>query len=79
MIIYGDSISEGYNASGCVGVAPQQPAWGELTARYLEAEYHTAICCHNPSKAGMTASGDLSMWERGVSVHAPDLVFLALA
>lgn len=77
MIIYGDSISEGYNASGCVGVAPQQPAWGELTARYLEAEYHTAICCHNPSKAGMDSKWGLEHVGERVSVHVPDLVFLA--
>jgi hypothetical protein len=77
VILYGDSISAGYNASGFTGAPPFQPCWGELFAEKLRRTYGTEITFLNPSVAGMASGWGLENVEELVSRHMPDLVVLA--
>jgi lysophospholipase L1-like esterase len=74
--LMGDSISEGYNASGFTGVAPLQPPFGQLVAAALERAYGATVSFHNFAVAGSTA--DNGVWETtSVSKAQPDLVLIA--
>jgi lysophospholipase L1-like esterase len=72
----GDSISEGYNASGFIGAPPFQPGYGELVAGALERATGSSIAFHNLAVAGWTADHGLADVER-VARTAPDLVIVA--
>jgi acyl-CoA thioesterase I len=74
--LMGDSISEGYNASGFLGVAPFQPPYGSLVAEGLERAYGSSVAFHNFAVAGSTA--DNGVWETdSVTSTRPDLVLVA--
>jgi len=72
----GDSISEGYNASGFIGVPPHQAAYGALVAAGLEQAYGSPIELHNFAVAGWTSDHGLADVERVVSAQ-PHLVVVA--
>jgi len=72
----GDSISEGYNASGFIRVPPYQAAYGLLVAAGLEQAYGSPIELHNFAVAGWTSDHGLADVERVASVH-PQLVIVA--
>jgi acyl-CoA thioesterase I len=72
----GDSISEGYNASGFMGMAPHQPPFGPLVASALERAYQSTIAFHNLGAAGWTADNGIHDVERIVE-RRPDLVIVA--
>ena len=76
MCLMGDSISEGYNASGFIGVAPLQPPFGRLVADGIERAHGASVSFHNFGVAGSTA--DNGVWETApVSKVQPDLVLIA--
>ena len=77
MILFGDSISAGFQASGVVGFPPYQASWGELLARRLNSVYGSAIAFENPALAGAATDWGLAHIDQNVSSHAPDLVILA--
>jgi lysophospholipase L1-like esterase len=72
----GDSISEGYNASGFIGVPPYQAAYGSLVATGLEQAYGSPIDLHNFAVAGWTSDHGLADVERVAAVN-PQLVIVA--
>jgi acyl-CoA thioesterase I len=72
----GDSISEGYNASGFIGVAPHQPPYGSLVASALERAFGSPIAFHNFAVAGWTADNAVHDIDRLVAPN-PDLVIVA--
>jgi acyl-CoA thioesterase-1 len=72
----GDSISEGYDASGFHGVQPYQPAFGPLVVSALAQHYGVPLRFHNLAAAGWTAADGLCDAERIVAA-APDLVIVA--
>jgi acyl-CoA thioesterase-1 len=72
----GDSISEGYNASGFIGVPPHQPAFGTLVAAGLEQTYGSPVAFHNFAVAGWTADDGRADAVRVAGVK-PDLVIVA--
>jgi acyl-CoA thioesterase I len=72
----GDSISEGYNASGFIGAPPLQPAYGELVAAGLEHATGSPVTFHNLAIAGWTADHGVADVER-VASAGPDLVIVA--
>ena len=74
--VTGDSISEGYNASGFVGVPPHQPPYVDLVAAGLRAAYGSPIALHNLASAGWTADQGLADAAR-VGALNPDLVIVA--
>jgi lysophospholipase L1-like esterase len=72
----GDSISEGYNASGFIGVPPYQAGYGALVAAGLEQAYGSPIELHNFAVAGWTSDHGLADVERVASAN-PQLVIVA--
>ncbi len=56
--VVGDSISEGYNASGFTGAAPYQPPYPDLVATAL-AEQGSNVSVRNLARAGATANDAL--------------------
>ena len=74
--VAGDSISEGYNASGFVGAAPFQLPYAPLVASALEREYGSSIALHNCAVAGWTSDHAVHDVDRLVAPN-PDLVIVA--
>jgi lysophospholipase L1-like esterase len=72
----GDSISEGYDASGFHGMPPYQPAFGSLVASALEQRYGAPVQLHNLATAGWTAADAFWDTER-IAAANPDLVIVA--
>jgi acyl-CoA thioesterase I len=72
----GDSISEGYDASGFHDLPPYQPAFGPLVASGLRRRCGCDIQFHNFGTAGWTTVDALWDTERITSV-SPDLVIVA--
>ena len=81
VVLYGDSISEGYNASGFHSgrepVAPFLPAWGELFAEALRRAYGSPVQFRNASLAGKDTVWGAERVGELVSPWRPDLVVLA--
>jgi lysophospholipase L1-like esterase len=72
----GDSISEGYDASGFHGVPPYQPAFGQLVASGLEQIHGGSVRLTNLATAGWTAAD--ALWDTTrISAVEPDLVIVA--
>jgi acyl-CoA thioesterase I len=72
----GDSISEGYDASGFHRLPPYQPPYGTLVASGLERAVGSRIQFHNFGTAGWTSADALWDTERITAVK-PDLVIVA--
>jgi len=76
LCLSGDSISQGYNASGLVKAPPQMPAYGELVALGLERAYGSKITFRNFAVAGWNSDQGLADAKR-VAAEKPDLVIIA--
>jgi lysophospholipase L1-like esterase len=74
--VAGDSISEGYNASGFLAVPPFQPPYVDRVAAGLQAAFGSRIVLHNLASAGWTADHGLADAAR-VGEVVPDLVIVA--
>jgi len=74
--LVGDSISEGYNASGFIGVPPYQPAYGELVASGLEQVYESQVTLRNLASAGWTSDDGRCVVD-AVTAAEPHLVVVA--
>lgn len=74
--VTGDSISEGYNASGFIGVPPHQPPYAELVAAALEHACGSRVTLHNFAVAGWTSDDGAADVER-VAAARPDLAIVA--
>src|SRR5262249_4590181 len=72
----GDSISEGYDASGFHHLRPDQPPFGPLVAAGLQQRSGSNIQLHNFATAGWTTEDALWDTERVTAVN-PDLVVVA--
>jgi len=76
VLIIGDSISTGCNASGWAGGPPFQPAYPELVKSALEHNYAGKVSLTNVSVGGMATPWMLTMLEK-VIAEKPDLVIIA--
>ena len=76
IVVLGDSISTGCNASGWAGAAPFQPAYPELLRQYLQTCYHAKVELTNLSVGGTTSHWGTTMIDKVVAAK-PDLVVLA--
>jgi len=78
LLVFGDSISTGCNASAWSGVPPRQPAWFDLMAAGLaERRGAGGIVLLNTSVGGKTSAwGRETARERGAGQH-PDLCVIA--
>ncbi len=76
IVLLGDSISTGCNASAWGNGAPFQPAYQDLLVQHLEAHYDTQVRLTNLSVGGTSTPWGISKIEE-VAKHKPDLVILA--
>lgn len=76
LVIIGDSISAGCNASGWAGGAPYQPAYPELVRLHLEKQFGSEVNLVNPSVSGTDTVWVLNSIDKVVE-SKPDLVMIA--
>jgi acyl-CoA thioesterase-1 len=76
IVLIGDSISSGCNASGWAGEAPFQPSFPGLLQRHLEVSYETTVRMVNPSVSGKDTRWVLSAIDQVIKPR-PDLVIVA--
>lgn len=76
LVAFGDSITEGYNASGFTKAAPFQGAYPTLVAEGLQQKFGGVVTFANHAKAGTQASWGLQNIDKVIS-EKPDLVLLA--
>ncbi|GAA4470724.1 SGNH/GDSL hydrolase family protein [Novipirellula rosea] len=76
VVLLGDSISTGCNASGWGNGAPYQPAYQDLLVQHLRAHYQTEVTLNNLSVGGTSTPWGITMIDK-VAEHQPDLVILA--
>ncbi len=76
IVLLGDSISTGCNASGWGGGAPCQPPYQDLLVQHLQHHYQAKVKLTNLSVGGKSTPWGLTMIEK-VTEHKPDLVILA--
>ena len=76
IVVVGDSISAGCNASGWAEDVPFQPPYPQLLRRHLEARYQGKVAVVNPSLSGTDTSWVLSAIDKVVAPN-PDLVIIA--
>mgnify|MGYP002569914780 FL=1 len=78
LVLYGDSISAGANASSKMGAKPFLPMWIDLVTDCLKQHYHNLnITMHNPSVGGKCSKWGMENADELVNVHNPDMVILA--
>lgn len=76
IVVVGDSISAGCNASGWAEGTPFQPAYPELLRRHLEVRFESKVSLVNPSVSGKDTAWVLTMIDKVVEPQ-PDLVIVA--
>lgn len=76
VVLIGDSISAGCNASGWAGEPPFQPSFPGLLQRHLQARYGGKVRMTNPSVSGKDTRWVLSAIDKVVKPQ-PDLVIVA--
>jgi lysophospholipase L1-like esterase len=77
VVLLGDSISAGANASGMMLANPYQPRFIELFAEKLRRTYGANVVLHNSAVGGKDSLWGLEVLNESVIAHAPDLVILA--
>lgn len=77
IVLFGDSISAGYNVSGLTFANPFQPRFIDLFAEKLRRAYGTTVTVHNSSVGGKDSVWGMSMLDEAVIAQSPDLVVLA--
>lgn len=78
VVLCGDSISEGYNASRFSKAPPGQPAYGELVALGLQKHYGSEVLFANHAVGGWNTSAGLKdVIETRIGEQRPDLVIIA--
>ena len=77
MVLFGDSISAGSNASGRTFANPFQPIWGELLAENIRRAYGANVTFVNPSVGGKDSVWAMDVLDDKVIAENPDLVIIA--
>ncbi len=77
LVLFGDSISAGANASGMTMASPFQPRFGDLVAENLRRSYGATVKFHNPSVCGTDSRWGTKTLDENVIAKNPDLVILA--
>lgn len=76
LLVLGDSISAGCNASGWAGEVPYQPPFTKLLEKHLAATYQTEVVVKNLSVGGKSTEWALTVIDDIVAAE-PDIVILA--
>lgn len=77
LVIYGDSIAEGANATERSGVAPLLLPFGELFAAKLMQSYQVQVDVINTALGGSTSEWGAQNAAERVAAYTPDFVVLA--
>lgn len=78
ILLFGDSISEGANATSCSGRAPGMPKWIDLFVYGLKKKYgYDDISFVNTSVGGRASGWARETAEENAVVHKPDLAIIA--
>lgn len=76
VVLYGDSISCGFDCSGIYGQKPEQPTWAGLMVHQMEEKWKSPVCFHNTSVSGVNSEWAIeNAFQRAGRFH-PDLVML---
>lgn len=76
IVLLGDSISTGCNASGWAKAAPFQPAYQELLKQHLAAHYQTTVKLTNLAVGGTSTAWGITQIPKVVEAK-PELIILA--
>lgn len=76
IILYGDSISCGWDCSGIYGQQPGQPVWPELVLDQMRKKWESPVEFHNVSVGGVDSEWAIAHAEKRVAAYRPDLVIL---
>lgn len=76
VVMLGDSISTGLNASATGGVAPQQPGFPDLVANGIATRFGVEATLKNLSRGGMDANWGLKQMPAAIA-EAPDVFICA--
>jgi hypothetical protein len=77
ILLNGDSISAGANASGRSKAAPNLPDWGVLITENLKRHYNTDIKFTNTAVGGKNSKWGSTNVDELIIQHNPDLVIIA--
>ncbi|MDB5106520.1 MAG: hypothetical protein JWP91_4209 [Fibrobacteres bacterium] len=77
IVLLGNSITAGYNASGFTGAPPFMPSYAGLVAENLKAHYASAITLKNAAVAGKDAAWGAANAHTLVTIEHPDLAILS--
>ncbi|MGV8878137.1 MAG: SGNH/GDSL hydrolase family protein [Sphingobacteriaceae bacterium] len=77
LLLFGDSIAAGSNASGENSAAPHLPAFGALVAEGLKRYYQNEVTFVNTAVGGMDSNWGRENTQKSVLDHHPDLVIIA--
>jgi len=78
IVALGDSITEGYNASGFrdLNTPPYQPPYPRLVGNTLQARFGSEVSVVNLGQAGSVSSAGLNLLKQ-VAAEKPDLIMVA--
>lgn len=76
ILLYGDSISCGWDCSGKYVQKPGQPAWYTLVLDRMEKKWGIPICFHNTSVSGVDTEWAIAHVKERVCAYQPDFVIL---
>lgn len=77
IVVYGDSISCGYDCSGMYGLLPGQPVWTDILLALLQEKSKGQITMINSSVGGVDSQWAIEHAKERVTAYQPDLVILA--
>lgn len=77
VVLFGDSISYGANASGLSMTVPYAPSWGDTATHVLSRFYKTPVIFFNRALGGETSTWGVKQVENLVCPDKPDLVIIA--
>lgn len=76
VLVYGDSISCGWDCSGMYGQDPNQPIWPEILHRQMEERWKSPLTFNNTSVGGVDTKWAEEQVPERVTTYHPDLVIL---
>ena len=76
LVVLGDSISQGYNASAFIDAPPHSPPYVQLVATALQEAYQSVVTVKNLAVAGTSSTWGLSK-ANDLAVEKPDLAIIA--
>lgn len=76
IVLYGDSISYGFDCTGIYELDPLQPKWIDMVCDSLRERFHVEIQLVNASESGQDSDWALKHAEELVVSEKPDLVLL---